>query len=258
MISLGAGVQSSTLLLMAAEGLIDPTPVVAIFADTQGEPADVYSWLGYLKRTAGERVPIYGHTAGDLRRDILNAVAEGNSSLPTPPLYLINPDGSHGFSQRKCTRDYKVRVVGRKLRELGFGPKRPVEQWIGISTDEVERMKPSGNQWQKNRWPLIEMGMSRHDCEIWLREHNHPTAPKSACFYCPYQSNARWRALRDEHPDEWAIAVEFDAATRRTPGLNGECFLHRQRVPLDQVDLSTPEDRGQLTFASECEGMCGV
>jgi hypothetical protein len=35
--------------------------------------------------------------------------------------------------------------------------------------------------------------------------------------------------------------------------------MHAQRVPLDQVDLSTPEDHGQLNlFNNECEGMCGV
>ena len=44
-ISLGAGVQSSTMALMAARGLILPRPIGAIFADTQDEPASVYRWL---------------------------------------------------------------------------------------------------------------------------------------------------------------------------------------------------------------------
>jgi hypothetical protein len=36
-------------------------------------------------------------------------------------------------------------------------------------------------------------------------------------------------------------------------------FVHRDRVPLTEVDLSTAEDRGQLDlFNNECEGMCGV
>jgi hypothetical protein len=38
--------------------------------------------------------------------------------------------------------------------------------------------------------------------------------------------------------------------------------LHASLVPLDQVDLSTPEDHGQLSlldgFGMECEGMCGI
>ena len=40
-LSLGAGVQSSTLALMAAAGEVTPMPTAAIFADTQAEPARV-------------------------------------------------------------------------------------------------------------------------------------------------------------------------------------------------------------------------
>lgn len=40
-ISLGAGVQSSTMALMAAHGELTPMPDAAIFADTQDEPAKV-------------------------------------------------------------------------------------------------------------------------------------------------------------------------------------------------------------------------
>jgi len=46
-LSLGAGVQSSTMALMAAKGEITPMPDCAIFADTQAEPQSVYdSWIG--------------------------------------------------------------------------------------------------------------------------------------------------------------------------------------------------------------------
>ena len=38
-LSLGAGVQSSTLALMAAAGEVTPMPVAAIFADTHAESA---------------------------------------------------------------------------------------------------------------------------------------------------------------------------------------------------------------------------
>ena len=47
-LSLGAGVQSSTLALMAEHGEIEK-PDCAIFADTQSEPEEVMEWLGYLE-----------------------------------------------------------------------------------------------------------------------------------------------------------------------------------------------------------------
>jgi hypothetical protein len=52
-LSLGAGVQSSTLALMAAAGEVTPMPTAAIFADTQDEPASVYRWLDWLGMLAG-------------------------------------------------------------------------------------------------------------------------------------------------------------------------------------------------------------
>ncbi|MBK8468120.1 MAG: hypothetical protein IPL32_20085 [Chloracidobacterium sp.] len=50
-ISLGAGVQSSTMALMAAHGEITPIPDCAIFADTQAEPQSVYTWLDWLEKS---------------------------------------------------------------------------------------------------------------------------------------------------------------------------------------------------------------
>lgn len=51
-ISLGAGVQSTTMALMAAAGEIGPMPDCAIFADTGWEPAAVYEHLARLRRIA--------------------------------------------------------------------------------------------------------------------------------------------------------------------------------------------------------------
>lgn len=173
--------------------------------------------------------------------------------------------------RRQCTQDYKLRPIQKKVREmLGLqrgrrGPKTPiVEQWIGISTDEAMRVKPSRYSYQKHRWPLIEARMSRSDCLRWCERNGYPTPPKSACTFCPYQSNARWRTLRDGDPAAFAQAVKIDEAIR--PGMAGpkhpqneQWFLHADRVPLANVDLSTAEDRGQLNlFINECEGMCGV
>ena len=69
-----------------------------------------------------------------------------------------------------------------------------------------------------------------------------------------------WRHIRDGDPDAWADAVGVDRAIRISlRGIRGEVFLHRSAVPLDQADLATAEERGQLDlWGNECEGMCGV
>lgn len=156
--------------------------------------------------------------------------------------------------------------IRRKVRELaGLTRKRSpthpvVEQWIGISLDEIIRVKPSREAWQVNRWPLIEKRMNRRECLAWLRRHDYPEPPKSACIGCPFHDNARWRAMRNHDAEAWTDAVEIDRAIRTgLRGIRGEVFLHRSAVPLEEADLSTAADRGQLDlWPNECEGMCGV
>ena len=46
-LSLGAGVQSTTMALMAAHGALTPMPDCAIFADTGWEPEAVYDHLDW-------------------------------------------------------------------------------------------------------------------------------------------------------------------------------------------------------------------
>ena len=103
--------------------------------------------------------------------------------------------------------------------------------------------------------------VSRHDCEKWLERNWGYPVPKSACVGCPYHNDRAWRVMRDHDPKSWGEAVAFDKALRggeKLPGVKGNVYLHSSRVPLDEVDLRTPEDHGQMSFLDECEGMCGV
>lgn len=267
-LNLGGGVQSTTMLLMAARGELEPMPALAIFAHVGdgAESAATYRHLEFLEREVGERIPMVrarrratGQSSGDLKVDIRRAAAGEITSLSTPPVFARRPDGRPGPTLRKCTRDFKIRPIEQELRSRGYGPSKPVEQWIGLTVDEVERMSRSGfPAWSEVRWPLIELGMTRHDCELWLERAGYYTPPKSACTFCPHHSDAAWRDLRDNSPAEWEEALEVDAMVRRLPGLNGEAFLHRSMVPLGEVDLRSLEDLGQLSLdgADECGGGC--
>lgn len=254
-LSLGAGVQSTTMALMASRGDL-PMPDCAIFADTGWEPKAVYTHLDWLTKQL--QFPVHRVERGNIRDDLLRC-AEGHWA--DVPAFVKNPDGTIGLINRQCTKQYKLRPIRQKVRELlGIERKRSpdrsvVDQWIGISLDEAIRMKPSLEAWQTNVFPLIDRRMSRRDCLRWLADRQYPVPPKSACIGCPYHSNDQWRALP---PAEFAEAVEIDRAIRHSRS-KGELYLHRQCVPLDQVDFSTDEDRGQLNmFLNECEGMCGV
>ena len=86
-----------------------------------------------------------------------------------------------------------------------------------------------------------------------------PEPPRSACLGCPYHHNNEWRHIKSESIDEWNDTVSVDKAIRKKGGLDGDLFLHADRISLDEVDLTTPEDHGQLSiFDDECQGVCGV
>lgn len=262
-LSLGAGVQSTALALMAAHGEIGPMPDCAIFADTGWEPAAVYRHLEWLKQQLP--FPVHTVSAGNIKDDIMAGFSERAGRFAAIPWFTVNPDGSRGMGRRQCTAHYKLEPIRRKIRELLGHPKsiKPgtVEMWIGISTDEASRMKPSQVKYIVNRWPLIEQLGSRRGCQQRLRDDFGVDAPKSACECCPFHDNNMWRAAKAQ-PDVWVDLVAGDAAIRNggsSKGMKGQQFMHPSRVPLDEVDLSTAEDRGQLNlFDNECEGMCGV
>ena len=257
-ICLGAGVQSSTMALMAAHGEITPMPKCAVFADTQDEPMSVYSTLDRLEKELP--FPVLRRTSGSLSRHVISQIAS-RSRVSNPPLFVLNMDGSSGILTRDCTRDFKVAVIQRAAHQVlkDLGAKKAV-QWIGISLDEVHRMKPSRVNYSEHRWPLIEKRISRHDCLMWLDRHGYKRPSRSACVYCPYHSDTEWRRLRDEEPEALQRAIEFDRAIRNgVHKVRGTCFVHKSCKPLDQVDFSTDEDHGQqVMFGNECEGMCGV
>ena len=270
-ISLGAGVQSSTMALMATAGEIDPMPDCAIFADTGDEPSEVYTWLEWLEKQLS--FPVYHVSKGVLSEDLMKlrtAEKSGNIYSPTClPVHLINEGGGQiGMQKRHCTSDYKIVPIQKKLREL-VGLKRAtkktpilVSQWIGISTDEAHRMKPNRQRWIKNRWPLVDMNMERRHCLEWLEKNGFPRAPRSACVYCPYHSDQQWKRMKENDPEAFEFSVQLEKDYQKTLSQttlmsHAVPYLHRSRVPLDQVDFDPDKDQVDM-FGNECEGVCGV
>ncbi len=276
-LSLGAGVQSSALLLMSCLGVL-PRLDAAIFADTQWEPPAVYDHLHWLEEQATQAgIPIYRVSAGNLRQHTLEGFVRGSvksgERYATMPLHVLAPDGSRGMIRRQCTREYKIvpieRFIRRELLGLAKGqlaPARCVEQWFGISADELRRVRISQDHWKSHAYPLVglpqpmlERPYTRAMCLDWL-ERNYPRhiVPRSACIGCPFHSEEEWRQIKNQ-PNLWSDAVEVDEAIRFADGMNGEVFLHRSCRPLKDVDLRTDLEKGQmaLPFAQECLGLCG-
>jgi len=133
---------------------------------------------------------------------------------------------------------------------------------IGISFDEMERMRTSQMPWNTSVYPLVGLRMNRDQCIAYVESAGLGRPPRSACYFCPYKTNAEWRHLRDTSPADWQLAVEFDREIRTSvsPKLASQFFVHRSRLPLDRADIQPTENpsEGQISFLDECEGMCGL
>lgn len=268
-LSLGVGVQSSTLAFMADCGEITPMPKAGIFGDTQNEPRAVYRWWEYLKANI-KNFPLIDGTKGNLANDCVRVRRSRKSGklylANSIPMFVKKPDGTKGILGRKCTRDYKIAIVQRKIKEL-LGLRRVTKKmgviavtWVGISFDEADRQAPSKVPWIENRWPLLEQGMTREDCKDWMRMSGKPEPPRSSCKQCPYHSDATWLAMKENEPADFADAVQWErdiqAAAARQEVLEGIPFCHDSLIPLDKV-VFDPQKQRDL-FGRTCEGMCGV
>lgn len=267
-LSLGAGVQSTVMALMAERGYLGmERPDIAVFADTGWEPKAVYKHLEWLKTQLSYEVQTV--SAGNIREDILRGQNPEGRQFLDIPVFIVKDDGKKYVGTRQCTKQYKVRPIHRELRKrynLKPGQLAPkdiqIEMWLGITTEEAARQKPSKEQWITNRWPLIEMDLSRAQLYQWFME-NYPgrPLPKSACIGCPYHSDSMWKQMKELDPESFKDAVYVDWAIRnveRSKGaLTGVAYLHGSRKPLDEVDFN-----GSLTesdaMQQECEGMCGI
>lgn len=268
LLSLGAGVQSTVLAMLSADGTL-PKLDGAIFSDTGWEPRAVYAHLDRLEaqvlRPAG--IPLYRVGIGNIRADALDPTHR----FASMPLFVRNRDGGDGMARRQCTSEYKLRPVREQTRTLlGAQPKangrpgRPptghqARTWVGISTDEADRAAPDAAPlYAPTVYPLLDLGWSRADCTRYLTRWGWGDTPKSACIGCPFHGNAAWRDMRDNQPEDWADAVDFDRrirqgnakATAQGQPLRGQMYLHRSRQPLD----SAPIDRVTAREWAERQG----
>lgn len=248
-LALGAGVQSSTLLLMACEGELEALDV-AIFADTGWEPPAVYAWLESTLEPAAQRagIPLV------IVRDKGGPIQERPWEMP---LFVEGEEGTFGMLRRTCTSRLKIAPVRREIRRRLVDKPTPgaVEQWLGISWDESERMSDSDVRYITHRYPLIERRLERVDCHNWLARRGLE-APKSACVGCPFRSDAQWLEIKRQ-PEQWAEVVDLDARLRPNAGgsIRGTAYLHRSRRPIDVAPL---KHDAQLDLFAGCGGHCGV
>lgn len=262
-ISLGLGVQSTAVYLMSSMGML-PRADVAIFADPGAEHQDTYKILKWLLswKEQNNGIDIIVNNKKNLLKEILNGKAQGGKWIKFAAIPAFGESG--GMLRRQCTGEYKIHPVKASARKLLGLKKRqrmkPTEMWLGITTDEIQRMKQSQMYNIEYFYPLIYNGMSRNDCINFYKENNFPIPPKSSCVFCPFHSNSFWKKIQKENGNAWKTSVKVDKVIRDSVhrGKGDKVYLHPSCKPLEDIDF---DDRQESLFADDlfdCEGHCGI
>lgn len=273
-ISLGLGVQSTALYYMSSIGEL-PRAQVAIFSDTGREKSGTMEYLEILKKWQKENngIPIIVIQKKNLFNDLLNSVNSTSQRFSSIPAFTLNEDGSKGMLRRQCTNEYKIAQIDKAIREfLEVSNLRgqTIHVYKGISLDEMDRMSIPQEVWKIHLYPFCgyKVGknettridtkkMSRLNLIKWYSDNNLPVPPKSSCVFCPYQSDAAWRNMKNNYPDDFNDAILVDRAVRNNTnkGINSPIFLHSSCKPLEEIDFKN--DAPDL-WHGECLDGCHV
>ncbi|MBD8677956.1 hypothetical protein [Sphingomonas sp. CFBP 13720] len=262
-LALGLGLQSVVLALKSARGDL-PMLDAAIFSDTGDEKHKTYEYLEYLRPLCPFPIIVTARPGLTLGEHAIKIAHHDVTRTSSPPWFTAGPDG---MLPKQCNSEYKKRPVQREIarmirdRTQQFRlPKEPVvEQWFGMTLDELWRMATAEKAYIHNRYPLTEEphAMKRHHCEKWLMDRQYRVPPKSSCRYCPYQSDQQWLDMQQNHPEDFAEVVQFDREIRPGfYGMEGSAYLHRSRRPIDEIDFRRMPNQSEADFGCG-EGYCG-
>jgi hypothetical protein len=248
-LNISGGVQSSTLAYMVLEGELEVD--VAVFADTRWEYDRTYRQVDYVEGLLADAgVSLIRTDVGSVPERVIH---QPKAHFVTMPAWTLGPQGQPGKMREICTHEFKIaplrRVVREQMKRRGLDH---VVQYLGISWEERRRVRLSDVRYIELVYPLVDQRMDRDACLRYAREHGYREPAQSSCIGCPFHTNESWAWLRDAEPHNFADAVRVDRAIRHGGPLgkafDGEVFLHRSRVPLEEADLRSPEEHGQMVL----------
>ncbi len=261
-ISCGQGAPSLFLIWLAGQRLF-PCDIV-IVADTGNENDMLWS----NGRRSGARTffdEVTKPLAEEFGIDAAFVRTVDKKKKPLPDLHLDQryEDGKKeidlplfgskgGRLMQSCTDKWKKRAIRQELRRHGA---RKATVRLGITMDEVGRMKQSKEKWETLTWPLTltvreggKRGWYRSEIQDEMKRAGIPYIIRSQCDFCPHKNLFRWRM---SSPETIQAAAEFERKLGK-----GDFFLTPHRMPLlNAIDLM--ESKQSLEIFDSCDsGYC--
>ncbi len=106
--------------------------------------------------------------------------------------------------------------------------------WIGISRDELRRIRAQHRPWLELWYPLIfEVPHTRQQCVQRIRDTGWSgDIPHSACWICPNKGDREWIEMRRTDPQDFEACLIAEAKIRET---DPHFYLHESCKPLSEV-----------------------
>jgi 3'-phosphoadenosine 5'-phosphosulfate sulfotransferase (PAPS reductase)/FAD synthetase len=216
-VSLSGGKDSAALAIYLRERITD---LDYVFSDTDKELPETYDYLARIEAYLGKQIV---RLRADRGFDHWLKVYGGY--LPSPRM-------------RWCTKMLKIKPFEAYVESLGDVD---VRMYVGIRADEnrggYNPTKPN----IQPVYPFVEAGYKLADIHRILEESGVGAPPyyswrtRSGCFFCFYQRKNEWVGLKENHPDLFEKAKEYEKINLET----GERYTWSERESLEE--LGQPE-----------------
>lgn len=214
-VAYGLGVDSTAMLIGLKHRGVRPDLI--LFADTGGEKPDTY-----------EYAPVFQQWLYDAGFPAFETVRHRPVSAPYTTLYgncwQNRTLPSLAFGRKGCSLKWKREPQDRRVRS--WEPARAawdaglrVRKLIGFEAGEgYRRYGDAGDDpLYEYRYPLMEWGWDREECERVIAAEGLPVPPKSACYFCPAMKKPELVELATASPGLYAEAVALEDRFRAGP-----------------------------------------
>lgn len=190
-----------------------------LFCDLGGEREWVYRQVHFIKEQCmNVGIPFYVLKNKNLKEDYMQNY--GKSRVVTIPFWSIDENGKKGKMTRHCTIDYKIVQMQNFVRWelLGYRKGQRTkpediqahEMHIGFTAEEQQRIFDSKHKLFVNKFPMVDMGLTRADNYAYVKECWGLETKGSACLFCPFHTNYFFWECKHSCPEDYAVVTAFD------------------------------------------------
>jgi hypothetical protein len=247
-VSFGGGVQSTAMVVLAAQGKIEVDAFV--FSDTGFEQSIVFDFLEKYTLPMLEKagIPFYIAKCEEFAGKLHGKTTYANWLLP--PFFHLDGDSEIGRLPAYCSTNWKRKIIERFLKKE-YDAKR-YELIMGFSIYEMHRAgRMKSTKKYQYKFPLLDLKMSRGDCVALVNRTFNAPPPRSSCYFCPNHTQHEWHEVMNSKDREKVIEVDRMIRTTILDGVT--CYLTADCKPIDEIEF---DEKNESIFSRFCAGGC--